>query len=162
MLPIVSDHSLVSGGVWFCPLRSSICEIVVLAWLPSCVWCPHLLNRWTRRRLVPDPVGGSCVDIVSFGLFLVDGRLCDVRFGVMLLSVVLLLYSLFAWVIRPSRQLSSECLLVFFCFVPSAATVDLFSTVFFLFGCLFVFRVWAATALARWYLRTWIGGLCES
>ncbi len=90
----MSDRSSVSGGAWVFPLRCISCGIVVLAWLPNCDWRPPLFNLWTRRRLVPDPVGGIGVDTVSFGLFLCGGRLCTVKFGVLLLSVVLLLYSL--------------------------------------------------------------------
>ncbi len=96
-----------SGGAWVCPVKCSSCEIVDLAWLPNCAWCPPLLNLWTRRRLVPELVGGSGVDIVNFGLFVCGDRSCAVRFGVLFLSVVLLLYSLLAWVIGSEKPLRS-------------------------------------------------------
>ncbi len=47
-----------------------------LALLPNCVWWPPLLNLWTRRRLVPNPVGGLRVDIVNVWLFVGSGRVC--------------------------------------------------------------------------------------
>ena len=69
-----------------------------LAWLPSCVGCPPLLNLWTRCRLVPDPNGGSGVDIVSFLMLLVSGRVRVAGIDVSLLSVLLLLCMRLGWV----------------------------------------------------------------
>ena len=120
-----------------------------LAWLANCDWCPPLLNLWTRRRLAPEPVGGSGVDIVSFGLFVCGDRFCAVRFVVLFLSVVLLLYGLLAWAIGSAKPLRSECFLIFFCFVLSAATDGMCLAVFFRMGCLFVFRVRMGTAPSR-------------
>ncbi len=65
LLDIRGMSAFLRRGGRFCPLRYKNWEIDVLSWLPSCVCCPPRLNRWVRRRLDPDPVGGSRVDIVS-------------------------------------------------------------------------------------------------
>ncbi len=87
-----------------------------LAWLPnSSVWRHPLFNLWTRRWLVPEHVGGSSVDIVSFGLFAFGDRIFAVWFVVLFLSIMLLLYNLLAWVFGSASPLRVECPLVFFC-----------------------------------------------
>ena len=91
-MPIVIDRSSESGGAWVCHFRCSSCEIVYLAWLPNCAWCPPLLNLWTRRRLVLEPVGGSGVDIVNFKLFVCADRFSAGKIDVLFVSIVLLLY----------------------------------------------------------------------
>jgi hypothetical protein len=105
---MVSERLLVSGGAWVSLLRCSSCEIANLVWLPSCVWCPPRLNLWTRRRLVPDPDGGSGVDIVSFGSFPGVVRLYVPELCVLLLSVSILLCSIFPWLVGLSGRLSFE------------------------------------------------------
>ena len=56
----------------------------------------------------------------------------------LLSSVVVLLYGLFAWSISLLRRLGSECVLVILFFKSSAATVGLLVTVFSCWGvCLF-------------------------
>jgi hypothetical protein len=137
-LPMVSERSSVSGGTWVSSLRCSNCEIAGLAWLPSCVCCPPRLNLWTRRRLVPDPAGGSGVDIVSFGSFSGVVRLYVPELCVLLLPVSVLLCSIFSWLVGLSGRLGFDSVLIVFVFESLAATVGLIVTVEFCWGvCLF-------------------------
>ena len=108
--------------------------------MPSCKGFIYLFffSLWTRRRIVPDPDGGSGVDIVSFGLFSSDVLLCLPGLCVLLSSVSVLLCSIFPWVVGLSGCLGFECVLVVFIFKSSAATVGLIVTVFSCWGvCLF-------------------------
>ena len=109
-----------------------------MAWLPSCVCCPPRLNRWTRRRLDLDPVGGSCVDILNFMLFSVVVCLCISRVGMSSLYVTGFLCSLFLSVVGLSGRFDFCCALAVFDFPSLAATVGSIVTVLSGWGvCLF-------------------------
>jgi len=94
-----------------------------MAWLPSCVCCPPRLNRWVRRRLDPNPVGGSGVDIVSFMLLSFVVCLCFYRVGVSSVTVTGFLCSLFLSVVEMSGRFDCCWASVGFGFSSAAATV---------------------------------------
>ena len=89
-LPSTRDCSSVPDVACVCPLRCRSCEIVALAWLPSCWWPPRL-NRWTRRRLGPGPDDGSGANIVSIMFILC----CCVNVVVLNMSLYLLVLVLY-------------------------------------------------------------------
>ncbi len=111
------------GGAWVCPLRCKSWEISVLAWLTSCVCCPPRLNRWARRWLDLDPVGGSGVDNVSFMFLSFVVCLCFYRVGVSSLIVIGFLCSLFLSVVELPGRFDFCWSSVGFGFLSAAATV---------------------------------------
>ena len=99
-----------------------------MAWLPSCVCCPPRLFRWARRRIDPDPVGGSGVDIVSFVLLT---SVVFSRVGVSSLNVTRFLCILFLSVVEMSGRFVFSWSSVEFVFASVAATVGSCVTVLF-------------------------------
>lgn len=134
-------------------MRWSSWEIVDLAWLPSCWWPPRL-NRWTLRRLGPDPDGGSGADIVGI-LFSRCGCDCADVFNVSLGSVALGFCMLVGC--RPFLKMS----LVAVWLIVGPAVVSVFEFVAAAVGCRSTVLSGWGVGLAYWAVRVLcsIGGM---